>query len=502
MSDKNQSSYRSIFKATSILGGVQAYKIVIQVIKSKVVALLIGPQGYGIFGLYTSIQYTIQSLTSFGISSSAVREISEAAGTGDSGKINRVSSVLRRLVWITGLIGAITLIVLSPFLSNKVFGSSDYVIPLIILSTSLLLEQLSAGQLAILQGLHKVESLAKASAIGATIGLLITIPFYYFWGVKGIVPTMVLYSLATLCVSSLFVKKLGLEKEKLTNREVYEEGQTMLKLGIALSLSSIFSSVVALLIRSYINKVGGAEQVGFYTSGAAIFSNYVGLIFTALTTDYYPRLAAVNKDNNACRDVVNQEGEMATLILTPMLVVCMLFMPLIIRILYSSEFLAAYDYIIWASFGMLLRLSTWLISYQLPAKKEGRLYVINELIYSIYSLILSVVGYKMYGLRGLGIGYSLAYLIYFIQIYLLAKKKWGFSFTKDYQKIQLICWILMISIFGALSVDSAVINYAIGAVVVLLSILYSYRELDKRMSLSLIIKNRLKNRNEKDRVGE
>lgn len=45
MSDSNQSSYRSIFKATSLFGSVQLFQIIIQIVKSKFIAVLLGPAG-------------------------------------------------------------------------------------------------------------------------------------------------------------------------------------------------------------------------------------------------------------------------------------------------------------------------------------------------------------------------------------------------------------------------------------------------------------------------
>ena len=51
---EQQSSYRQIMKATSIFGGVQVFQIFFQVIRSKFIAVLIGPVGMGIVGLLTS----------------------------------------------------------------------------------------------------------------------------------------------------------------------------------------------------------------------------------------------------------------------------------------------------------------------------------------------------------------------------------------------------------------------------------------------------------------
>jgi hypothetical protein len=50
---RNQSSYRSIMKATSVWG-VQVFYIVIAIVRSKIIAVLLGPAGMGIVGLLNS----------------------------------------------------------------------------------------------------------------------------------------------------------------------------------------------------------------------------------------------------------------------------------------------------------------------------------------------------------------------------------------------------------------------------------------------------------------
>ena len=47
-------SYRQIFRASSIISGAQALNYLIGLARIKVVALLIGPAGVGLFGVYTS----------------------------------------------------------------------------------------------------------------------------------------------------------------------------------------------------------------------------------------------------------------------------------------------------------------------------------------------------------------------------------------------------------------------------------------------------------------
>ena len=178
------SSYRSIFKATSLFGGVQVYNILISIISSKFVAILLGPLGVGIKGLFQSSISMIEGFTSMGISRSAVRDVSLANGTGDHNKIGRTVCALKKLVWATGLFGMIVFIVLSPLLSKFSFGNYDYTLSFIFLSVILLFNQLSAGQWVVLQGLRRLNFLAKASALGATLGLLVSVPLYYLLGIK------------------------------------------------------------------------------------------------------------------------------------------------------------------------------------------------------------------------------------------------------------------------------------------------------------------------------
>jgi len=121
-----KSSYRQIMKATSIFGGVQVFQIIIQIIRSKFIAILLGPIGMGIAGLLTTTTNFIGVLADFGLGTSAVKDIAAAHGTGNETRISTVATVLRRLVWITGILGTLVTLILSPWLSQLTFGNHNY----------------------------------------------------------------------------------------------------------------------------------------------------------------------------------------------------------------------------------------------------------------------------------------------------------------------------------------------------------------------------------------
>lgn len=485
------SSYRSIFKATSLFGGVEVYNILIHIIRSKFIAVLLGPFGIGVQGLYQSALDLIRQVTSLGLSQSAVRDIAEAHGTGDIKRISRSVTVLRRIVWYTGLLGMIAVIAFSPLLSKASFGNNDHIIPFVFLSVILLLTQLSAGQKVVLQGMRRLKDLAKASSIGITVSLLITLPLYYILGVSGIVPAMILMAMVTLLISWFYSRKIKIDKQQLSTKEVFSDGKSMMIMGVSMSLSGVFSIGAAYLIRGMIRKWGGIDEVGLYQAGFVIVNTYVGLIFNAISTDYYPRLAAINNDNNKCREVVSKQGEISVLILAPILSIGIVLMPLVIQILYSDKFVPADHFIKWAFLGMMFKLASWLVSYIFIAKAESKLFIINELAGNATNLALSLIGYKIAGLTGLGIAFAASFFVYFWQVYIIAHIRYKFRFSKEFISSFILQLVLVSIILVSIITLKGFIKYIIGSAFAVISIAIAWKGLNDKIELMSFVKTKL-----------
>ena len=485
-------SYKNIFKATTLFGGVQLYQIIINIIRSKFVAVLLGASGVGLQGLYQSVISLIRSITSLGLSQSAVRDVSEANGTGDLLTISKTVSTLRRLVWLTGLFGTIALICFSPLLSQLTFGNHDYTLPLIVLSCILLIDQLCSGQSVILQGMRRLKDLAKSSAIGSTAGLIVSVPLYYLLGIKGIVPTLILYSAINFLVSWLFARKIVLPRVHLSIDDTLKQGRMMIKMGVAMSASGILATLVTYILKSFIAREGGLTSVGLYQAGATIITVYVGMVFNALGTDFYPRLSAVNKDNDACSKIISQQGEIATHILAPLLCLCIIFMPLVLRILYSDQFLESGTYVLFCCPGMMFKLASWLIAFQFIAKAESVLFIVSETLSNIIFLALSIAGYKIWALNGLGIALSVNYLVYLIIVYVIAAKHFNFTFSSDCVKVMIVQFALILSSIVIVLLFPSPLKYWLCSIPVLASCLYSIVMLNKRIHLIEIIKDSIR----------
>src|SRR6185312_6783770 len=312
--------------------------------------------------------------------------------TGDEEKLNKTVAVFRRLVWITGGLGFVITLVFAPWLSEMAFGNKDYSIDFMLISVTLLFVQISSGQNVILQGMRKVKYLAKANILGSIGGLLISIPLYYFWAQKGIVPAIILSSLSYLLLSWYFANKIKIPKVAVDKTIIKTEGREMLKMGFLIGLAGLMTLGSSYIVRIFISHRGGLADVGLFGAGFAIIGKYTGLIFTAMGKDYYPRLSIVSHDNVKCKQEVNQQAEIAILILAPMLTTFLVFIHWAVVLLYSKRFLGVVDMIHWATLGIFFQALSWSLGYVLLAKGASKSFFWNELIACLYMLGLNLLG--------------------------------------------------------------------------------------------------------------
>jgi O-antigen/teichoic acid export membrane protein len=492
MMSEEQSSYRQIMKATSIFGGVQVFNIFISIIRSKFIAVLLGPAGMGIAGLLTSTTSLIGSITNLGLSTSAVKNVAAANASGDSARVSTVVSVLKRLVWITGLIGALFTLAFAPLLSELTFGNKEYTLAFVWISFTLLLTQINAGQLVVLQGMRKLQYLAKTNLAGSTFALLTSVPIYYILGVKGIVPAIIISSFITLLFSWYFSSRVKIASIKVDKATIFSEGGDMVKMGFFLSLNSFIAMGSSYLVRIFISHQGGVEQVGLYNAGFAIINTYIGMVFSAMGTDYFPRLSGIAHDPGKAKEIINQQAEVALLILAPILTVFLIFINWVVILFYSTRFLSVNNMIHWAALGVFFKAASWPIAFLLVAKGDTKLFFYNEVIANIYMLGLNVIGYHLAGLEGLGISFLAGYLLYLVQVYILAKWKYSFAFEKGFYKIFGIQFLLGVMCFATSRLLKSPYVYICGLLLILFSCYYSFRELNKRLKLIQLITERFK----------
>lgn len=483
MSGNSQTAYRHILKATSIFGGVQVFNILISVVRSKIIAILIGPAGMGIAGLLNATLNLIGGLTNVGLETSAVKDISQAGSENDNRKITRIVSVLSRLIWLTGALGFAVTLILSPWLSYLSFGNYDFTWAFAWVAIVLLFKQLTSGNISILQGLRKHKYLAQSNLYGSGAGLLISVPLYYYWKTDAIVPAIIISAVISYVFALLFFKKLEIPSEPVTNKEAFQEGKEMLRLGYALSIMGLLVVVASYVVQIFISNTGDVEEVGLFNAGITIINSYVGIIFNAMGTDYYPRLAVIANDNDKVRESVNQQALIGILLITPVILLFIMLMPQIIHLLYSLKFTPIIMMVSWGIFGMFFKAVSWSVGYIFIAKGDSRIFIKTSVGFNIFSVLLNIAGYYFYGLEGLGVSLLIYYVVHLVLVTVIAKQRYDFYFETAFYKVLIACLIWIVLIYFAMFLEEGILRYIIMGLLVVISGLYSLYQLDKKIKL-------------------
>lgn len=480
---ESKNSYRNVLKATSLFGGVQVFNILMAIVRSKVIALLIGPAGYGIASLFNSTLGLLTGMTDFGLDKSAVKDISFNYNSDNPQNVSRTIQILKRLVWFTACFGTLIMILGSPWLSEFAFDSRDYTISFIWISLALLFKQLTNGHLAILQGLRRLKKLAKANLYGNLFGLLITLPLYYIYKVDAIVPAIIISSFIALIFTVYFSKSEVLDKVEVSNKAAFKEGKPMIQLGIMLSLSSMIALLVGYLIQVFISQLSGVAQVGLYSAGFVILNSYVGLVFNAMGTDYFPRLSAIADKIEKIRTTVFEQAFIAILLITPIVVVFLIAAPLIIVLLYSKEFTPVIGMVSWGILGMVFKAVSFSMGYIIIAKGDSKIFMKTAIGFNALLLLGNMVGYYLAGLEGLGISFLIYYIIHFLGIRIITKYQYDFYFERGFYTVFNICVLICGISFLVTFIENPYVKYVLLSGLAIFSIIYSYIQLDKKLDI-------------------
>lgn len=479
---KNNSSYNQIIKSTSIFGGSQIVTILIGIIRAKIVALLIGPAGIGIIGIYQSVIEMIRTGSGLGIDTGAIREIARDNNANDKNLLLRTISIFNRWFHATALLGLITSIILCYPISLWAFDSTEFAMPVALLSICVYLITITTGKAVVLQGMRKISYLAQATIWGGLVGLIISIPLFYFLKLDGIILTFIAGSLVLYFCTDFYYRKLNIETVGISNNEAFKAGISTLKLGLFIVIAGIINTVSMFLIRAFLNRNLGIDAAGLFQSAWAITNVYLGLILKSMGSDFFPRLSAIANDRNAVKTLVNEQSYVVLIIALPIIVGMLLFSDFALSVLYSSKFTEASAVLQWQILGTFFKVLGWPIAFIMLSKNKGLLFLLSELIFYVVYLLSSYLLYSRYGLDAAGIGYLVAYLVYLPTVLLMGWYISGFVWESNIMKMILISFIL-ISITFYIVYYQANHIVLLGSAILLISLFYAFFNLRKVFSV-------------------
>jgi len=428
MAKETDESYHHILKYTGIFGGVQGLNIMLGLVRTKLIALLLGPSGMGLSSLFNTTVGFVSQATNLGVPFSAIRHISELYDQGDNEALAHFVKVVRTWSVLTALMGMLVCVLIGPLLSQTTFAWGNHSLHFMLLAPAVGMIAITGGETAILKGMRSLGSIALIQVFAAIAAVVISIPIYFLFGESGIVPVIVLMALATLLPTLRCSLRL-MPFQCTGMRGILGEGMEMVRLGVAFTLAAVFGSASEMLIRSYLNVVGDLDVLGLYNAGYMLTITYAGMVFTAMETDYFPRLSGVQHDIEATNLTVNRQMEVSLLLLSPMLAALMIGLPILIPLMFSSQFLPVVEMAQVAALAMYLKVLTMPVAYITLARGYSLSFLFLETSYFVVFVLLFVFCYEHWGLYGTGVAITLAHVFEFLLVNGYAYKKYGYRFS-------------------------------------------------------------------------
>lgn len=479
----SSASYSHVLKYTWLFGGVQGLGLLVGILRNKAVAMFLGPTGLALMNIYNTAANLLNQSTNLGISFSAIKDIASQQATGDTEAVRKsVRSVRTWSVW-AALLGVVLTLIASPALSYFTFGNYQYTSAFASLSLMVGMMTITGGELAILKGLKCLKRVAAVSVLCGVLSLIVYVPIYGFWGMSGIIPALLLSTLGILLIHLYYSHKVMPWQLHGINRSTLKYGIPFVKLGLAFIVAGVFGQGAEYVMRALLLRVGGIDTVGYYNCGFIMVVSYASLVFTAVENDYFPRLSSVIHQRHAMIDTVNKQIEVCVLLVAPVLVAFVLFMPIAVPLLFSSAFSHAVSMSTCAVFYIFFKALTLPAGYLPLAAGHSKVYMGMEIIYDVLLALSVPLSYHLGGLQGIGWGLSAMGLIDLLLIHSVYRFKYGYKFKSTSPLVLVVQFLLLsVTVYAALCLP-LMLRCLVGVVCAVISITLSVRLFNREANL-------------------
>ena len=394
--------------------------LAVGVVTGKALALLVGPPGVGVYGLMQSFVGVAGIGAGLGIATSLVRLLAPAAGIQDLARAARlrVAAILAAgcaAILLFAVTFALQRWIASNFLGDPSLGG---LVPLLGLAVGFTL--IGAVEGGTLTGWHRVTALTRAVISASAVGGFATVALVATYGVRGIAPGLLTVGFTNAVATGwVAMREVGPPVFRVW-RQSFPEAKALVVSGMPVALSQAVGTGAQLVVPIVILFELNQTAVGFYRAAATISVGYLAFVMNALAQDYFPRVAAA--PHSDVKVLIERRTRLVVALGMPVILATLAIAPLVLALLYSSDFEPATKILQWQLIGDVLRLPAWAMAYAILARGLTLTYFTVELAGGA-SLVASVaVATQFLGLEGAGVGYLASSTIYYFVVWFGARR--------------------------------------------------------------------------------
>ena len=396
-----------MLRIIATLGGIQILAVVFNVLRSKLLAVLLGPEGIGATSVVDQAALLVLQMSALSLPFASVRFLARAHSQGPDAFRRTYSGLISALVALTSTGAALGLAVVffkPSWLGAELSAYRNLLIPALLSIPAMALhyymvQVLAAAQQARLSGLFLLV-IAIFQATGALIGTLLGGLYGYYWATllcNYLLGGGMIIFLSYKFSLPLLDRQADLRREIRRNPDIVSYTLIMFSISFTLPLSNILARLV--ILRSF-----GEAETGLMQAAIAL-ATALNLVLNPANGLYLTPM--MNREGPASQKISTAlEFQRKLLLLMPVVAVPMvLFAPLLLFLFYSSRFIQVSEY-------FYLFLIAQFIS-QLAGIRQAVLIGLNDLVVYIImvglgQLSLGFIAWElapMWGIYGVAIGY-------------------------------------------------------------------------------------------------
>jgi len=403
------------FLKTSVLSGVATIlSMLMGFVLNKVLAVYIGPAGFGIIGQFQSFLSILQLWATGGVTTGTVKYTAEFRD--DTVQKHAFWSMAVRISLVLTTVCSTFTYVFSDELSSLVLKNTGYAYVFELLAFVIFFFVFNQFLLSVLNGQKEIKRLLLINIITSVVKLGLVGWLAAAYGVQGALRGLVLVQLV-MCVASLvLVFRLDWFNWR-AFAGAYDSQKVKLLLGFTLMavVGGITAPISQLLVRDYIGESLSWAAAGQVQGLWTISDAYLAVLSSVLAIYFLPRLSEIKSGSLLRHEVFSALKIVLPVLLVSSLIVIVLSKEVVL-VMFTEEFLPIVDLFLWQFVGNIMKGTAFLFSFIMLAKAMIKMFIATQIIFSSSFVLLSIICVDESGLVGVAQAYAINYTIYFVVV--------------------------------------------------------------------------------------
>lgn len=435
---------RRLVRSTAILGLGSVATVAAAIVRAKILAARLGPEGTGVLAQLASLTAVLVPLATLGIGNGLVALIAEARAANDFARVHALTRLGSRLAWGIGGGLAVVAALASPWLAAGIYRDSAFTWAILLGAASVPLSAAASVNISMLQGHQAVRSMAGLNVAIAIAQIATIVPLAFLWGVPGAVAQLVVIAAIWAWWSGRLLAPYTPRAPRTQARPLL---RPLLRYGISSLLVGLSSTLTLLVLRSMLVDKLGLPANGIYQVCVGVSGLLMPTILNAITANVWPEIAALPNDADV-PPVMRSGVRLAFLLTTGLCAGILVGAPIWVPLFYSGRFLPALDLLPIQFLGDYFRAAAWMFGIWLVPRNRLRPWVLFDVVYGATLLLAFVLLVDRVGLKSVVIGYVLAHMTHAGLHYWLARRSIGFRLGPDNRRLLLASLALLLGLLA------------------------------------------------------